>query len=100
MLGVQFQEALAAQRELAVAIGIGEEAKHVRHRQALAALAVAFAAHTAVHRADVFQLQRPGSSRRPRENGWRHGLEVLVELVHVGHAGDGGVRRWDCAPPT
>jgi hypothetical protein len=77
------------QGELAVAIGIGEEAKYIRHRQALAALAFTFAAHTAVHRADVIQLQGQDFFIR-RENGCRK-LEVLLQLIHVGHARDGGM---------
>ena len=85
------QESLAAQGELAVAIRVGEEAQHVGHRQALAALAVALAAHAAVERARCAPVARPAVSRRAAAKGCAHGSEVLVELVHVGHAGNGGV---------
>jgi len=42
VLGIQFQEALAAQWELAVSFRVDKEAQHVRNRQSLAAGAVAF----------------------------------------------------------
>ena len=52
----QFLKVVAAQFELAVALGIHHVAKHVRHRQALGAMAVALAAHPAIERGNEIQL--------------------------------------------
>ncbi len=57
MLGGHALEVLAAQRELAVAVGVHDEAHHVRHRQPLRALAIALPAHTAEVRADFLQTR-------------------------------------------
>ena len=89
MLGAQFKEALAAQRELAVAVGIGEEAQDIGHRQALLAGAVALAAHAAIERANGIQM-RGQDFFVARGEGIRHSREIFVQLIHVRDAGNGG----------
>ena len=84
------KEVLAAERELAVGFGVGDEAQHVFDRQTLAALALASAAHAAVERADVLELGGQPFLVIAAE-GRGHGLEVFFELIDVRHAGDGGV---------
>ena len=90
MLLRQLLESLAPQRELSVAVRISQEAQHVLHRQPLPARPVALAAHAAIQRPDVFHLPRQdllvvGIERR------RHGAQVLLQLIHVRHAGNRSV---------
>jgi hypothetical protein len=87
----ELTEVFEAEAELAVVRRVHVEAQDVGHGQALCARAVAVAAHVAVVRAQRFQtgfehLLVDGAERRG------HGTEVLVELIHVGDAGD---RRTD-----
>jgi len=77
---------LAAERELAVAFGVGDEAQHVFDGETLAALALASAAHAAVERADVLELGGQPFLVVAAE-GRGHGLEVFFELIDVRHAG-------------
>jgi hypothetical protein len=52
---------------VAVEIMIGQEAQHIRHRQALRAHSFALAAHTAVIRPDLSRLMRPARLRVERD---------------------------------
>src|ERR1039458_1115606 len=94
VLGGHAQEVLPAQRELAVAVSVHDEAYHVTHWQTLGALPVALAAHAAEVRTNLFQ---PGGQDLlvGISELLRHHAEVLLQLVDVRHArdrgGDGGV---------
>ena len=98
MVGGERKEVLAAERELAVALGIGDEAQDVFDGQTLAALALAAAAHAAVQRADVLELGGQTFLVVLAERGG-HRPDVLFQLVDVGHAGDGGVNAWVAGDP-
>ena len=81
---------LAPEGELPVSLGVGQVAEHVGHGQALRARPLALAAHRAVVRPDLLP---PGDEllRVQGRPGLRHRAQVLVELGHVGRAGDRGV---------
>ena len=87
MLGGHALEVLASQAELAVAVGIHDEAHEVAGGQTLGALAVALAAHAAEIRADFVEGggQHFGIGIR---KDLPHDAEVLFQLVDIGHAGD------------
>src|ERR1039457_49529 len=93
VLGGHAQEVLPAQRELAVAVSVHDEAYHVTHRQTLGALPVALAAHAAKVRTNLFQ---PGGQDLLVRVGelLRHYAEVLLQLIDVRHARDRGGDRW------
>src|ERR1039457_5921875 len=86
----QFKESLPAKRKLPISIRVSEEAQDLGDRQTLGARAVALAAHAAIERRDSLEL--------PGEQGLvglgeaaGHSLEILFELIHVGHARNGGI---------
>src|ERR1035441_7008745 len=88
VLGGHALEVLPAERELAVAIGVHHEAHHVGYRQTLGTLPGTRAAHAAEVGSNFFQAGGEdllvGVGERLRHDG-----EVLLQLVDVGHAGDG-----------
>ena len=85
----QLLEVLAAQRKLPVEISVGEVAEGFGNRRALGALAAALVAHTAVERADLaVHLGQQFLVIPAKRLG--HGPEIRIELVDVGHAGNGG----------
>src|ERR1039458_1845559 len=87
VLGGHAQEVLPAQRELAVAVSVHDEAHHVTHRQTLGALPVALAAHAAEVRTDLFQ---PGGQYLLVGVGelLRHHTEVLLQLRSEEHTSE------------
>ncbi len=81
---------LPPEGELAIALGIGEKAEHIGYGETLRAGVRALAAHAAIERRDVAGLLGQ-QTLVVRGEARGHGLPVVVQLVHVGHAGDGGV---------
>ncbi len=77
------------QRELAIAIGIRKDAQCVGDLQALLAGAFALAAQATVERPNLLQMLGQQFFVAGRQ-GVSHGLHVFVQLIHVGHAGNGG----------
>ena len=65
----QFLEALAAQRELPIALGIGHEPQRILDRQSLGASAFALSAQAAIEGRMMFQMLRPAAYRRGAANG-------------------------------
>jgi len=57
LLREQLQKSLPRQRELAIAVGVGQAAQHVGDRQAFLACAVALSAHAAIERPDLLQMR-------------------------------------------
>ena len=89
MVGRKFLESLASEGKLTVAVGVGEDAQCIRDLKAFLTCSVALTAHAAVERPDLLEV-RGEDLFVPRGEGLGHGSEVFVELIHVGHAGDGG----------
>ena len=85
----QFIEALAGERELTVTVGVGENAKCIGDLKALGAGTIALAAEAAIEGFDAIEVRGQNFLVRGREL-LRHGAEIFVELIHIGHAGNRG----------
>ena len=92
------QEVLAPQGELAVKVGVGQVADGVGDGQALGALRRCTRSRCGSSRADLF-VQRRQQLLIVRCKRLRHGPEVLLQLVHVGHARNGGGESGFCEDP-
>ena len=81
-MGRQREELFARHGVLAVAFGVRDVANHVRDGQALHAVAIAFAAHAAIQRAQELEARRENLLIDGRER-LTHGLQVLIQLIQV-----------------